>query len=154
MALLHPITPFITEELWSFLKEPSEDLLITQAYPEFDKNLEFTQDQDQMNKFVEVVTSIRNLRASVNIKPKDEVNVELFTDHQDLVTYFRDNVVNFQELARVKDLTVGNKELNRPNKSIVNILTHTEIFLPLDGVIDLKDQIQRLEKELLKTVRV
>ena len=151
LALLHPITPFITEELWSFLKEPSEDLLITQAYPEYDKAFEFTQDQDQMNKFVEVVTSIRNLRASVNIKPKDEVNVELFTDHHDLMTYFRANLVNFQELARVKNLTVGNKELNRPNKSIVNILTHTEIFLPLDGIIDLKDQIQRLEKDLIKT---
>lgn len=151
LALLHPITPFITEELWSFLKEANEDLLITQAYPEYDKNLEFTQDQNQMNKFVEVVTSIRNLRASVNIKPKDEVNVELFTDHNDLVTYFRANLVNFQELARVKSLTVGNKELNRPNKSIVNITTHTEIFLPLDGVIDLKDQILRLEKELAKT---
>jgi valyl-tRNA synthetase len=151
LALLHPITPFITEELWSQLKEANEDLLIAQAYPEYDKALEFTEDQDQMNKFVEVVTSIRNLRASVNIKPKDEVNVELFTDHNELVTYFRANLVNFQELARVKSLTVGNKELNRPNKSIVNITTHTEVFLPLDGVIDLKDQIQRLEKELAKT---
>lgn len=151
LALLHPITPFITEELWSHLKEPTEDLLIAQEYPEYDSKLEFKEDQDKMNKFIEVVTGIRNLRASVNIKPKDEVNVELFSDNQDLVVYFRDNLVNFQEQARVKNLTVGNKELNRPNKSIMNILTHTEIFLPLDGVIDLQEQITRLEKELAKT---
>jgi valyl-tRNA synthetase len=148
---MHPITPFITEELWSHLKEANEDLLIAQEYPEYDKALEFTKDQEQMNKFVEVVTNIRNLRASVNIKPKDEVNVELFTDNQDLVNYFRANLINFQELARVKDLKVGNKELNRPNKSIMNITTHTEIFVPLEGVIDLKEQISRLEKELAKT---
>ena len=151
LALLHPITPFITEELWSHLKDEKEDLLIAQEYPEYDKNLEFKADQDQMNTFVEVVTSIRNLRASVNIKPKDEVSVELFTDNQDLITYFRSNLINFQELARVKNLTVGNKELNRPSKSIVNVLTHTEVFVPLDGVIDLKEQIARLEKELAKT---
>ncbi len=151
LALMHPITPFITEELWSHLKEANEDLLIAQEYPEYDKALEFTKDQEQMNKFVEVVTNIRNLRASVNIKPKDEVNVELFTDNQDLVNYFRANLINFQELARVKDLKVGNKELNRPNKSIMNITTHTEIFVPLEGVIDLKEQISRLEKELAKT---
>ena len=151
IALLHPITPFITEELWSYLKDEKEDLLIAQDYPEYDSKLEFKDDQDQMNKFVEVVTSIRNLRASVNIKPKDEVSVELFSDNQDLVVYFRNNLVNFQELARVKNLTVGNKELNRPNKSIMNILTHTEIFVPLDGVIDLKEQVARLEKELAKT---
>lgn len=151
LALMHPITPFITEELWSHLKDEGEDLLIAQSYPEFDSALEFKNDQDQMNKFVEVVTSIRNLRASVNIKPKDEVNVELFTDNQDLINYFRKNLVNFQELARVKDLKVGNKELSRPSKSIMNITTHTEIFVPLEGVIDLKEQIARLEKELSKT---
>jgi len=151
LALMHPITPFITEELWSHLKEAGEDLLIAQDYPEYDAALEFKQDQDQMNKFVEVVTGIRNLRASVNIKPKDEVNVELFTDHQDLINYFRANLVNFKELARVKELKVGNKDLNRPSKSIMNITTHTEIFVPLEGVIDLKEQISRLEKELAKT---
>jgi valyl-tRNA synthetase len=152
LALLHPVTPFITEELWSYLKDADEDLLITQEYPEYDSKLEFKEDQDQMNKFIEVVTSIRNLRASVNIKPKDEVSVELFTDNQELITYFRANLVNFKELARVKNLSVGNKELNRPSKSIVNILTHTEVFVPLDGVIDLKEQVARLEKELAKTV--
>ncbi|NOT77434.1 MAG: valine--tRNA ligase [Bacteriovoracaceae bacterium] len=151
LALLHPITPFITEELWSHLKDDTEDLLIVQAYPEFDATLDFKTDQDQMNKFVEVVTGIRNLRASVNIKPKDEVSVELFTDNIDLITYFRKNLINFQELARVKELSVGSKELNRPNKSIMNVLTHTEIFLPLEGVIDLKEQVNRLEKELAKT---
>ncbi len=152
LALLHPITPFITEELWANLKETNEDLLIAQDYPEYDSAFEFQDDQDQMNKFIEVITNIRNLRASVNIKPKDEVSVELFTDNQDLINYFRKNIINFQELARVKDLKVGNKELNRPNKSIMNITTHTEIFVPLEGVIDLNEQISRLEKELSKTV--
>ena len=151
IALLHPIAPFITEELWSHLKDQNEDLLIAQVYPEFDTALEFKVDQEKMNKFVEVVTGIRNLRASVNIKPKDEVNVELFSDNYDLIEYYRANLVNFQELAKVKDLKVGNKELNRPNKSIVNITTHTEIFVPLEGVIDLKEQISRLEKELNRT---
>jgi valyl-tRNA synthetase len=151
LALMHPITPFITEELWSQLKELNEDLLIAQEYPEFDSKLEFKDDQDKMNKFVEVVTAIRNLRASVNMKPKDEVNVELFTDNHELLTYFRSNIVNFQELARVKDFKAGNKELNRPSKSVMNILTHTEVFLPLEGVIDLTEQIKRLEKELEKT---
>jgi valyl-tRNA synthetase len=151
IALLHPIAPFITEELWSHLKDQNEDLLIAQEYPEFDSALEFKNDQEKMNKFVEVVTGIRNLRASVNIKPKDEVNVELFSDNYELIEYYRANLVNFQELAKVKDLKIGSKELNRPNKSIVNITTHTEIFVPLEGVIDLKEQISRLEKELTKT---
>lgn len=150
LALLHPITPFITEELWSFLKDPNEDLLIVQEYPEYNPDLEFRDDQDKMNKFIEVVTAIRNLRSSVNIKPKEEVNVELFTDDHEILNYFRDNLINFYELARAKNLSVGRKDLNRPNKSVMNILTHTDVFLPLEGVIDLKEQVARLEKELLK----
>jgi valyl-tRNA synthetase len=153
LALLHPITPFITEELWSHLKDSNEDLLISQEYPEYDKNLEFNEDQDKMNKFIETITGIRNLRQSVNIKPKDEVNVEIFTDNHELVTYFRDNKLNFSELARVKELKVGNKELNRPAKSIMLATTFAEIFLPLEGVIDLTEQIARLEKDLDKTLK-
>jgi len=106
-----------------------------------------------MNKFIETITNIRNLRQSVNIKPKDEVNVEIFTDNLDLITYFRNNLINFSELARVKELKVGSKELNRPSKSILSATTFAEIFLPLEGVIDLNEQIARLEKDLEKTTK-
>ena len=150
LALLHPITPFITEELWSYLKEPNEGMLIVEDYPEFDLAWEFTHDQDQMNKFIEVTTAIRNLRQSVNIKPKDEVKVEIFSDHHELVTYFRNSSNNFLELARVKDLKVGSKELTRPTRSVMSVTAYAEIFLPLDGVIDLDEQINRLKKELTK----
>lgn len=152
LALLHPITPYITEELWSYLKGPNEDLLIVTPYPEYTSEISFDQDQKMMNQFVEVVTAIRNLRASVNIKPKEEVSVELFCDQHELIHYFREHLIDFQELARVKNLKVGGKELGRPRKSIVNVLTHTEVFIPLEGVIDLNEQIHRLEKELTKTI--
>jgi valyl-tRNA synthetase len=55
-------------------------------------------------------------------------------------------------LARVTDLKIGSKELSRPTKSIMSATTFAEIFLPLEGVIDLQDQINRIEKELTKTV--
>ncbi|GAB4009532.1 MAG: valine--tRNA ligase [Bdellovibrio sp.] len=151
VALLHPFTPFITEELWSFLKNENDDLLIIQEYPEYDRNLEFTEDQEKMNKFVEVVTSIRYLRQNVNIKPKEMVAVSLFTDHSDLQLYFESNKPNFEALANVNSLTIGKKDSTRPQKSIFQATTHTEVFLPLEGVIDINEQIQRLTKELQKT---
>lgn len=57
VALLHPFIPYITEELWTHLKKNGEDLLIIYDYPEFSDNLSFREDQDSMNKFVEVVTA-------------------------------------------------------------------------------------------------
>jgi len=150
MALLHPITPYITEEIWSHIKEGSDDLLIIQDYPEFKEELIYNEDQDQMNKFIDVVTTIRNLRASVNIKPKEEVRVELFSDDESLIEYFKSSASEFKDLARVVTLEVNKKDATRPGKSIMGATTHTEVFLPLEGVIDLADQIARLEKELKK----
>jgi len=151
VALLHPMTPFITEELWGYLKEESEGLLISHDYPEFTSSLEFKAEQEKMNKFIEVVSSVRFLRQSVNIKPKDEVVVSLFTDEKEIADYFNTNINGIKELARAKEVTISEKSADRPSKAIMKATTHTEIFLPLEGVIDLSDQIKRLEKDLTKT---
>ncbi len=150
LALLHPIIPFISEELWAQLKTDQEDLLIVQDYPEYDEQLDFTDDQNQMNKFIEVISGIRNLRQSVNIKPKDEVAVQLFTDDQQLANYFNENQTNFAELAKATNVMVKTKASDRPTKSISSATTHTEIFIPLEGIIDLADQIKRIEKNIQK----
>ncbi|EQC48328.1 valine--tRNA ligase, partial [Bacteriovorax sp. BSW11_IV] len=109
VALLHPITPFITEELWQYLKNDGEDLLIQVDYPEFSEKLVFEKDQDDMNKFIEVVTGIRNLRASMNIKPKEEVTVNLFTDDENLSKYFNAETQGFKDLAKLSTLSIDKK---------------------------------------------
>jgi len=151
MALLHPIAPFLTEELWSYLKDADESLLIVTDYPEYLETFNFKEDQIKMNQFVEVTTLIRNLRQSVNIKPKDEVEVHLYLDDEKLSQYFGENQNNFKELAKVKTLHVSKLNSARVKKSVVGVLTFVEVFLPLEGVIDLKEQVSRLEKELEKT---
>ena len=148
MALLHPITPYLTEELWSHLKSTKEDLLIVSDYPEFEEDLCFEQDQNDMNKFVETVTLIRNLRMSVNIKPKDEVNVYLFSDEKNILDYFKSNETFLKDLAKVSTLHLTNKSEHRPEKSLVAATSFCELFIPLEGVIDLQDQIQRISKEI------
>jgi valyl-tRNA synthetase len=151
VALLHPITPYITEELWENLKDPDEDLLIIQEYPEFDESLIFTKEQEDMNRFVDVITTVRNLRASVNIKPKEEIKAILKSDIIEARDYFQKNEANFLNLARVKELVIGPKDNIVPKKALIGATTHTEVFIPLEGVIDIDDQVQRLKKDLQKT---
>lgn len=151
VALLHPITPYITEELWTHLKEKEEDLLIIQDYPEFSNDLVFTREQEDMNKFVDVITSIRNLRSSVNIKPKDEIPVVLKCSDKDTQDYFAANEANFHKLAKVNNLSFLTATDPVPGKSLVAATTHTEIFIPMEGVVDVEEQVSRLEKEITKT---
>jgi len=150
-ALLHPITPFVTEEFWAYLKRDNEDLLIIQDYPEYEKSLSFLSEQENMNKLIEIITSIRNIRISLNVKPKDMIKVNLFSDDDHIIHYFKENEICFADLAKVETITYGKKTDKKPTKAIMNATTHTEIFVPLEGVIDLAAHISKLEKELDKT---
>ena len=151
VALLHPFTPFITEELWTHLKNEDEDLLIVHDYPEYKEELNFESDQKMMNKFIEVITTIRNLRSSINLKPKEEVSTKLYTDEDTLRDFFTANSKGFEDLAKVTDLEILSKSADRPKQSITKATSHTEVFLPLSGVIDLQDQINKLNKDKDKT---
>lgn len=150
MKLIHPVAPFISEEIWSYLKSEQEDLLILQNYPEFNGNLVFNEAHENLEKMIEVVTSIRNLRASVNIKPKDEINAEFFSEDEAFSGYLYKNRIFLRDLAKVKAGKIFDKNQTRPGKAIFAATTHTEIFIPLEGVIDLNEQIKRIEKDLVK----
>lgn len=151
MRLLHPITPFISEEIWQHLKTQDESLLIEQSYPEFKDELVFDEDSNKMNHFIEIITAIRNLRASVNIKPKDEIEVRLFTDDEGLARYFYQSRGYLKELVRVKSGKIKDKSIERPAKSIMQATGHTEVFIPLEGVIDLQEQVNRIQRDIDKT---
>jgi valyl-tRNA synthetase len=148
--LLHPITPFITEEIWSYLKNDNT-LLIVQDYVEYDPSLKNAEVQEMMNKFIEVTTGIRNIRSQVNLKPKDEIEVRLFTDDNRFAKFIYDSRHFLGDLAKVGRGKVQDKGQVRPRKSASLATTHTEIFVPLEGLIDINDQINRINKDIEKT---
>ncbi len=149
MKLLHPVAPYITEELWSHLG--SKKLLAFESYVEFDPKLKDDKVADLMNRFIEVTTIIRNLRQSVNIKPKDEVDVRLFTDDKKFAKFLFDSRFFLSDLAAVKSGSIKPKVDERPKRSISSATTHTEIWIPLEGLVDLGEQINRVKKDIEKT---
>lgn len=150
VTLLHPITPFITEEIWSHLSQ-GEGLLITQDYVEYDKKLENAEVSDLMNKFIEVTTGIRNIRSQVNMKPKDEIDVRLFSDDKKLAKFIYDSRRFLKDLANVKSGMIRDKSQDRPKKSASLATNFVEIFVPLEGLIDINEQVNRIQKDIEKT---
>ena len=150
VKLLHPVCPFITEELWVSLKKEDEAMLVLQNFPEFEDRFVFNDDVEDMEKFIEITTAIRNLRNTVNIKPKEEVEIRLFTDDEKIARYFYKSRGFFKELANVKSGKIKDKSIERPLKSVMKATTHTEVFIPLEGVIDIGDYISKLERDLKK----
>lgn len=151
VTLLHPIIPFITEEIWSYLETDEKKLLVVQEYVEFDPGLENAEVQDMMNKFIDVTTGVRNIRSSVNMKPKDEIDVKLFTDDKKLAKFIYESRHFLKDLANVKSGTIRGKNQDRPKRSASLASVHTEIFIPLEGLIDINEQVNRIKKDMEKT---
>ena len=150
VALLHPITPFVTEELWSYIKDENEDLLIIQDYPEYDEAFNFSKEQSEMNQFTEVITGIRNLRSSVNIKPSEQIEVNLFMESSDVENYFSSNSESLKKMAKVSSLNLRKRSEDKPEKSIFMSTSYLDIFIPLSGVIDIEAHVAKLNKDLTK----
>lgn len=151
MKLAHPVIPFVSEEIWSYLKDEDEGLLIAQDYPEYNSEQDNKFVREMMEKMIDVVTTTRNLRASVNLKPKDEIDLRLFTDDHKLAKFFYDSRIDFKALAKVKSGTILPKNADRPKASASMATTHTEIYIPLEGLIDLGEQVSKINKEIEKT---
>lgn len=149
MKLIHPIAPYISEEIWKYLKTDEEDLIIIQEYPEYNDKLNFDSDQKQMTQFIEAITNIRNLRSSVGVKPKDEVTTTIFTKEQSIKDYFESHLTGFLELAK-SNTTIQPFDAERPKKCIMQATGFSEIYMVLDGLIDIEEHLAKMKKEKTK----
>jgi len=152
MRLLHPLMPFITEEVWQSLKEyfPMEEkALIIAKFPKADKKQIDNRIDEEMSLIQESIVAIRNLRKQVNIPPGKEVEIIVrpVDNEQSVILQNYDNY--FQKLAHVSNLQVG-IDCDKPQRSIAAVVSGMEIFLPLNGLIDIDKEKERLEKHLHK----
>ncbi len=153
MKLLHPIMPFITEEIWQGVQQvrpTDEEALIISRLPQFQSEKTDNDIDEQMNLIQNSVTAIRNLRKQVNIPPGTEVSVLIRVSSQERAAVINKSYKYFNKLAKVSDLQVG-VAISKPKGSIASVIGDLEVYLKLSGVIDVEKEKQRLNKILVKT---
>ena len=147
LTLLHPYSPFITEELWSYFKTKNEKDLIISPWIN-GKVLKNEQVFDSMDLLQQIVTSIRAIRSQLNIPPKKRAAVYIANSES-----FKEIILSFDEvikmLAGVNLISfICNEE--RPSKSATAVIKNMELFIPLEGLIDIDLEINRLSKRIDK----
>ncbi len=156
LRLLHPFAPFITEEIWHHLykgMDGDSSSVLNQAWPSVQKEL-IDQDLEQTLKSVqEVVTSIRNIRSEMNVPPAKKADVWIRVDDQKLKRILNDNKDHIINLGKVENLRIE-VDLPKPDHSASAVVKDAEIFVPLEGLIDLEQERIRLEKEIAKVTRL
>ena len=146
LKMLHPFTPYITEEIWGYLNVKDESYIINSKMPSANKTLINKNIEDEMNIITGAIGAIRNIKASLNIPPSK--TIDLYVRGPELEsTTIEKNINLLNRLAKIDHIKTG-ANIKKPNQSATAIMKNIELFIPLKGLIDLNEEIARLEKQI------
>ncbi|MEE0867795.1 MAG: valine--tRNA ligase [Clostridia bacterium] len=143
LKLMHPFMPFITEEIFCALPT-EEETIMTAKWPEYSDSLSFKDEEKKMQVICEAIKSVRNIRTEMNVAPSKRASMIIVTENAEL---FESGTAFFEKLAGAKDVTIVNDEKCVPEGSVSVIVEGAKIFMPMEELIDLEKEKERLTKE-------
>jgi valyl-tRNA synthetase len=148
LKLIHPIIPFVTEEIWSVL--PGErGVLMLEPYPERQGAWLNETAESQMELLMGVITGIRNIRAEADVHPSQKIDAfvtNVDTDSAALIDSFAPAI---KDLTRLNGLTVADS-CDKPEDAATYIFNDIEIFVPLKGLVDVDSELAKLGRDRAK----
>lgn len=144
--LIHPFMPFISEEIWQHLPHEGETITLA-AWPEYDPAFEAPDAVREMELLMDIIRSVRNIRAEVNVPMSKKIELLVKPASEEWLAIVRRNEHYLERFCNTSRLEVG-LPIEAPDKAMTGIVTGAELFLPLAGLIDIAQEISRLEKEL------
>jgi valyl-tRNA synthetase len=148
LRLLHPFTPFITEEVWQKLPG-ARDSIMAAPYPVADVRFHNPEAEAEMNLVMATITAIRNIRGEMNVPPATLVEVYLQSPEAGAMAALNRQRENIKILARLAELHC-NSEAGPPAAAAKAVVDRVDIFMPLTGIIDFTEEARRLDRELEK----
>lgn len=148
MRLLHPFMPFITEEIWQNLPHEGESITVAE-WPKVRPELSNQEASEQMKLLVEIIRSVRNIRAEVNTPMSKKIAMIINAHDEKILDTLETNKAYLERFCNPEMLTIGVGAL-APEKAMTAVVSGAEIYLPLQGLINIEEEITRLEKELEK----
>jgi len=149
LTLLHPIMPFITQEIYATLPGNEDKDLASEMFPETRTECRSKEIIEHMELLQEAIVSVRNIRGELNIKPSLLLDVLIRTKNDDAKAFFEAHDDLIKSLARVGSVTVG-QDVVAPKASASNVVAGHEVYVPLSGAVDFDTELARLEKEIGK----
>ncbi|MDO8643384.1 MAG: valine--tRNA ligase [bacterium] len=145
LRLLHPIMPFLTEELWQKVSSGGESISLT-SFPEKEK-ISFEKEFEEVETLQEIIGQIRMIRSENRISPAVKITALLFSKAEAVRTLCKNHEEIIQQLGRLESFEITDKKVDPKGKAHA-ASTHFDLFIPLAGLIDLGAERQRIEKEI------
>lgn len=147
LKLLHPVMPFITEEIFTTLTE--EESITIANWPTYTEELLDLKAENDMTFIVEAIKSLRNVRAEMNVPPSRKAKIICYIS-DDAKDAFTEGSSYFEKLASASEVElIDNKDLV-PENAVSVVVKGGELFMPLLDLVDKDKEIERLTKEKKK----
>lgn len=148
LRLLHPMVPFISEELWQQCPHEGEGLIVAR-FPAVDPARFDEEAESEMALIQEIVGAVRNIRGTMRVPPSKRADLVVKMPDAVKRGIVESAADSIRELARVDQIEIS-ADAGRPPSAGTAVLSDAEIYVPLAGLIDLDVERQRQEKELDK----
>ena len=146
LKLLHPLMPFITEEIYLHLGGETESITISK-WPEYNQKLNDEEAEREMNYIMEAITSLRNVRSEMNVPPSKKAKLLVYVTEAEAAKSFKAGTSYFEKLASASDVKFIPSKEEAPKNAVSVVTKGAEVFMPLTELIDIDKEIERLNKE-------
>ncbi len=145
LKLIHPITPFVTEEIWSVLPG-DRPLLTTSEFPVLRPEWQDRQAEEQVALLMGIITGIRNIRSEAEVHPSHRIEAVVVCPDPKQRELIADYCQAIADMTRLSELTVVETAV-KPEDAGTYIYNDIEIFVPLAGLIDVAGELEKLRRE-------
>ena len=144
LKLLHPIMPFITEEIYTKLYNDDESIMIS-SWPEYDEKFNFEKEEKEIEKLKEIIVSIRNLRANMNVANSKKTKlIFVTTKYTDCI---KSGAEFLKKMGYAEEIQIQADKTGISNNALSVLTDGIELYIPVEELVNLEEEKKRLEAE-------
>ena len=144
LKLLHPVMPFITEEIYTHLKADAKSITIAQ-WPVYEEELKDSKAEEYMNFIIDAIKNTRNARSEMNVPPSRKAKTFIYaTEAREA---FEQGKTYFEKLASASEVVLLDSKEQAPENIVTVVSMGAEIYMPLLELVDAEKELERLNKE-------
>ncbi|WP_025730000.1 valine--tRNA ligase [Atopobacter phocae] len=148
VRLLHPIMPFVTEEIWEALPQTTGSIVVA-PYPTVNQSLIHSTIERDMNLLIDLIKSVRTIRNEMNTPLSKPVNILVQAKSQNILNVLQENQAYIKRFGNPDELVLS-LSIDAPTQAVTAVIDGADIYIPLDGLINIDEEIERLKGEVDK----
>ena len=152
LKLLHPFEPFITEEIFSYVQDEEETIMLS-SWPEYSEKYSFEKEEKETELMKEAIKSVRALRTGMNVPPSKKASAYVVSENEQVREIFQRGKVFFSTLAYASEVIIQPDKTGIADDAVSAVIPNGVIYIPFAELVDVQKEKERLTKERERLVK-